>query len=614
MTAARRRLQVGAEPCPRGVTFRVWAPHAEAVEVVLDDGRRVAMPREPGGYASVVIPGIRTGDRYRFSLDRGEPLADPASRSQPAGPFGPSQVIDPGAFPWTDHGWRGVRHDRIVCYELHVGTFTPAGTFDAAIERLPHLAELGVTMVEIMPVAEFPGRFGWGYDGVLPFAPTRLYGPPDAFRRFVDRAHALGIGVILDVVYNHLGPGGNVLPRFGPYLSERHVTEWGQGLNYDGPESRPVREYIASNAAYWIDEFHLDGLRLDATQGIVDDSPTHIVTELAARARAAAGDRPIFVVAENEPQEAWHVRPREAGGAGLDAMWNDDFHHTAMVALLGRREAYMQDYGGSPQELAACLRHGFLYQGQHQAWTGRARGTPTLDVEPSRFVVFIQNHDQIANTGFGRRVHAAASPATLRAITALVLLGPNLPMLFQGQEFQSSAPFCYFADHGAGLGRLLVEGRARFLGQFPSLATEESQARLPLPHSEEVFAACKLDWAEALTNAHVLALHRDLLRLRREDPVLARSGLRVETAVLGRSTLLVRWIGAPAGDRLLLVTLDARLMLGSLPEPLLAPPAGAAWSILWSSEWPRYGGFGQPEVLSERGLELPARSAVLLAA
>jgi len=439
-----RRLPIGGEPqSDGGVHFRVWAPGCREVDVEIEGLDPVALQPETDGYFSLRSLPARTGMRYRLRLDQGEAaLPDPASRFQPEGPHGPSEIVDPADFAWTDGAWRGRTREQLVIYEMHVGTFTPDGSWESASRELPALAELGITCLEIMPVAEFPGRFGWGYDGVNLFAPTRLYGRPMDFRRFVDRAHALGIAVILDVVYNHFGPDGNYLKLFSAaYFTDRYDNEWGEAINFDGPDSGPTREFFVANAGYWIDEYHLDGLRLDATQAIFDRSEDHIIAAVARQVRTAGRGRITFVVAENEPQHAKLVRPAERGGYGLDALWNDDFHHSAMVALTGHHEAYYSDYRGRPREFVAAAKHGFLYQGQRYQWQRNARGTPTFDLPAECFVVFLQNHDQIANSGTGERCHALTSPGRLRAMTAFFLLMPGIPMLFQGQEFGASSPF-----------------------------------------------------------------------------------------------------------------------------------------------------------------------------
>jgi maltooligosyltrehalose trehalohydrolase len=461
-----------------------------------------------------------------------------------------------------------------------------------------------------MPIADFPGDFGWGYDGVDWFAPTRLYGSPDDFRRFVDRAHALGVGVILDVVYNHLGPDGNYLKAFSPaYFTDRYETDWGEAINYDGPDAGPVREFVKTNAAYWIDEFHLDGLRLDATQNIYDTSENHILAELGIAARKAAGRRSIYLVAENEPQEVRLVEPLDAGGYGLDALWNDDLHHTAIVALTGHAEAYYTDYRGTPQELISSLKYGYLYQGQWYRWQKKRRGTPSFQLDRARFVSFLENHDQVANSGPGSRVHQQTSPCRLRAMTTLMLLAPATPMLFQGQEFASTKPFVFFASHHLELAKLVHEGRKKFLAQFPSLADPAEQAKIVDPADPRTFASVKLDWDEVERQASIVALHRDLLRLRREDEVLSHENVRLEGAVLGEEALALRFLAEDGNDRLLLVNLGKDVSLSPIPEPLVADPADRRWQSAFSSDDPRYGGHGTPAASFDQDWVLPAESA-----
>jgi maltooligosyltrehalose trehalohydrolase len=599
------------------VHFRVWAPRATRVEVDLGD-RRVRLDPEHEGYHAALVPGVAAGARYTYRLDGDGPYPDPASRFQPEGPHGPSEVIDPGRFPWTDAPWPGVPLEGQVLYEMHVGTFTSAGTWEAAARELAELARAGITVVEVLPVADFVGDFGWGYDGVDLYAPTRLYGRPDDFRAFVDRAHALGLGVILDVVYNHLGPDGNYLGRFASdYFSTRHRTDWGEAINFDGARSGPVREFFVANAGYWIDEFHLDGLRLDATQDVHDDSPEHVLTALARHARERAGRRTILLVAENEPQDVRLVRPVEAGGYGLDAIWNDDFHHSAMVALTGRAEAYYSDYAGTPQELISAVKRGHLYQGQRYEWQGEARGTPAWDIAPAAFVNFLQNHDQIANSLAGLRGHQLTSPGRYRALTALLLLAPATPMLFQGQEFAASRPFLFFADLPPELAKRVRAGRAEFLAQFPSLAAPESQAALPDPSDRLTFERSKLDLTERERHGAAYALHVDLLRLRREDPVFRTRGRGgVDGAIVGPEALALRFLDPDprADDRLLCLNLGRDLTLAPVAEPLLAPPAGARWSLLWSSEAVRYGGAGAAELDPAAGWFLPGHAAVVFEA
>ncbi|HTB59876.1 MAG TPA: malto-oligosyltrehalose trehalohydrolase [Polyangia bacterium] len=617
----RRRFPIGAELQSGQAHLRVWAPRCHHVAVLIDGSARadVALRAEGNGYFSGSVSGLGVGGRYRFRLDEEEKLhPDPASRFQPEGPGGPSEVIEPRAFAWADRDWPGVSPRGQVIYELHVGTFTAEGTYAAAAERLESLSELGVTIIELMPLADTPGRFGWGYDGVNLWAPNRLYGRPDDLRRFVAAAHALGVGVILDVVYNHIGPNENHLGCFSSgYFTDRYQNEWGGAINFDGDNAAPSREFFIENAGYWIDEFHFDGLRLDATQAMFDASDDHILAAIGRRVRAAARGRGTFIVSENEPQETRLVRPPEGPsnerGYGLDALWNDDFHHTALVALTGHSEAYYTDYRGTPQELLSAIRWGFLYQGQHYKWQKQRRGTPALDLPAERFVLYLENHDQVANSGLGARLSTITAPDQLRAMTALLLLAPGTPMLFQGQEFGSTRPFVYFADHDAELARAVAKGRRAFLAQFPSLADPDVQQRIPDPAAPQTFTSCKLDWNERDRHRPVWDLHRDLLRLRREDPAFAAQDLtRLSTAVLGAEAMLLRYRCA-SGDRLVLVNLGTDLHLDVAPEPLLAPPLGARWRTLWSSEDPRYGGRGTAAVEVDDGFHLPGHATVVLA-
>ncbi len=608
-----RRLPVGAEPlADGGVHFRVWAPAAREVAVEFDGGTSLSLSREPDGYFSGSDGEAGAGMRYRYRLDGGETaLPDPASRFQPDGPHGVSEIIDPTGFAWSDGAWRGVPAERMVIYEMHVGSFTPEGTWAAATARLPELAEIGITCIEMMPVAEFPGRFGWGYDGVDLYAPTRLYGRPDDLRRFVDRAHGLGLAVILDVVYNHFGPDGNYLKSFAPvYFTDRYTNEWGEALNFDGPDAGPVREFFIANAGYWINEFHFDGLRLDATQQIFDRSSDHLIAAITHRVREAGEPRITFVCGENEAQVAQMVRSPEAGGYGLDALWNDDFHHAALVAVTGRNEAYYSDYYGRPSELVAAAKYGFLYQGQYYAWQKQRRGTPALDLAATKFVTYLQNHDQVANSGRGLRGHQLASPGNWRAITAYFLLSPGIPLLFQGQEFSASTPFLYFADHPGELGGLVRKGRGEFLVQFPSLAGAEIQARLADPADPETFRRCVLDAGERERNREAVALHRDLLTLRRA--LFADGPLPVDGAVLGDSCWLLRYFGKDDADFLLIVNLGRDQVFASVPEPLIAPVAGLVWQLKWSSEHPNYGGGGVIEPVADWQWHLPGQAAIVL--
>ena len=627
-----RRLPVGAELLPRpqasspgGAHFRVWAPNSTRVTVLLggaalpgDCEHEIALPPDAGagGYYSGHVGEARAGMVYRLQLDHGA-YPDPVSRYQPEGPHGPSQLVDPASFPWTDDGWKGVPRAGMVIYELHVGTFTQEGTWQAAMRELPALADLGITMVEVMPVADFSGTRGWGYDGVNLFAPTRLYGTPDDFRAFVNEAHRLGMGVMLDLVYNHLGPDGNYLTQFSrDYFHPKHMSAWGDALNFDDSNSGPVREFFCANAAYWIDEYHLDGLRLDATHQIFDDTEYHILAQIGVAARDAAKGRDIFIVAESEHQDGRLVRPASEDGYGLDAIWNDDFHHCATVALTGRTEAFFSAYQGVAQEFVSAAKWGFLYQGQRCKYSRARRGAPSLDLGPGNFVTFIQNHDQVASPQLGRRLHTVASAGSLRAMTALLLLGPNIPMLFQGQEFAATAPFLYFADHNHNpdLAQAVTSGRAEFLSPFAAFAGQEPVGATADPQAEETFLRCKLDFSDRQRNAALHQMHRDLIHLRRRDPLIgcaARAGY--DGAVLGPKAFLLRYFGREDNDRLLIVNLGPDLDLDPVPEPLLSPVRGGhVWQVHWSSEDVAYGGGGSREIELEERWQIPTQSAVLL--
>jgi len=623
---SKKLLPVGAEVrSDGGVFFRVWAPRRGRVEAIVGNSHgesnqqsfTIELRPEENGYFSGHAAEASPGMTYRYRLDGDSYLyPDPASRFQPQGPHGPSEIIESAKFQWTDQTWQGISSEGQVLYEMHIGTFSREGTWEAAGRELKELADFGITVIEVMPIADFPGRFGWGYDGVNLFAPSRLYGRPDDFRRFIDRAHEAGLGVILDVVYNHLGPDGNYLGQFSEdYFTDRYHCEWGAAINFDGANCRPVREYFLANAAYWIQEFHLDGLRIDATQQIYDSSSDHILAVITRRVREVASPRSVLIVGENEPQKAKFVLPEARGGYGIDTLWNDDFHHSAMVAMTGRADAYYSDYRGSPQEFISAMKWGYLYQGQFYSWQKQRRGTASFSLQPKKFVNYIQNHDQLANSGSGQRCHDLTSPSRYRAITTLFLLAPQTPMLFQGQEFAASSPFFYFADHKDELARLVAKGRAQFLSQFRVLATPEMQARLPDPGDPITFVRSKLDLSERQGHAEEYALHRDLLRMRKEDSVFRKQqGQRVmEGAVLGLEAFVVRFFGDIEGDdRLLIVNLGRDLNLTPAPEPLLAPPENRGWIVDWTSEDPRYGGWGTPPVETADNWRIQGEAAVVL--
>jgi maltooligosyltrehalose trehalohydrolase len=585
--------------------------------VVLDSNgleKDLDLTREGEGYYSALVQEAPAGTRYWYRLE-GRLFADPASRRQPEGAMGPSEVVDPTRFRWTDAAWQGITIRGQVLYELHLGTFTKPGTWRAAIERLPHLAKVGITTVEVMPIAEFPGQFGWGYDGVFPYAPTRLYGAPDDVRAFVDAAHGHGLGVILDVVYNHFGPSACVHREYSDAYFAVYGNEWGDALNFDGRDSSPVREYFTANAGYWIDEFHFDGLRLDAVQSISDRSGDHVISGIVRSARDAARGRPIIVVMEHEAQETQFLRLPARGGSVVDAAWNDDFHHSAVVAMTGRAEAYYSDHRGNPQEFISAAKYGYLFQGQRYAWQKQPRGTRTDGIPPYQFVNFIENHDQVANSGDGSRLHLRVEPAMYRAMTALFLLMPGTPMLFQGQEFAASSRFLYFAHHEGDLAEAVRKGRADFVTQFPSLATPEAQEALPRPDDPATFEQCKLRWEEYEAHGAHRRLHEDLLALRRRDVAFHRQEAgAVDGAVLATSAFVLRFLTPKPGDeRLLVVNFGCDLVAGAFPEPLVAPPEGRIWSMRWSSESVAYGGFGAYDIVKDGQWRVPGRSATVLA-
>ena len=625
MTKAKvqRRYPIGAEVIGEGLThFRVWAPKASRLDVVLEsspenEAKRTFHPleAETDGYFSGCIPAW-AGSFYRFRVNGAVHFhPDPASRFQPQGPHRSSCVIDPSRFGWSDQHWKGVRLPGQLIYVMHIGTFTQEGTWQAAVREMAELARIGITVIEMMPIADFTGEFGWGYDGVDLFAPCRRYGTPDDLRAFVNDAHALGLAVILDVVYNHLGPDGNYLGVFSDdYFTDRYENDWGQSLNFDGQNSGPVREFFITNARYWIDEFHFDGFRFDATQDISDSSSEYILGAIGRVARAAAGNRSLILIAENEPQETKLIRPQSEGGDGLDALWNDDLHHSVVVALTGRREAYYTDYCGRPQELISAAKYGYLYQGQPYIWQEAPRGTPTYGISPEAFVGFIENHDQIANSATGERLRLRETSAgRYRAVTALLLLGPWTPMIFQGQEFGASSRFVYFTDMPGDLRQAIAKGRRKFLAQFPSIASEEIQRQLPDPGDPKTFARCKLDFSEREKNKHLYDLFYDLIKLRREDERFREQKMGgVDGAVLGSASFVLRFFGVNGDDRLLVINLGKRQPLEPAPEPLLAPPLGFRWETLWTSDSPRYHGPKAEQVTSEDHWLLPEEAAVVL--
>lgn len=493
--------------------LRVWAPGRRRVDAVVD-GRGLAMARGDGGWWEVSVP-AGAGARYGFSLDGGEPRPDPRSPSQPDGVLGLSELVDPAAHRWRDAGWRGLSMDGLVIYELHVGTFSAAGTFDGVIERIPHLLGLGAGAVEIMPVAEFSGDHGWGYDGVDLFAPHHAYGGPEGLRRLVDACHDAGLGVLLDVVYNHLGPAGNFLPEFGPYFSDRHRTAWGPAVNFDGPGNEEVRRFVVDNALMWIRDYHVDGLRLDAVHAIFDDSPVHILEQIAAEVRALSDElgRKALVIAESDLND-----PRLITDYGLDAAWSDDWHHALHSVLTGESAGYYEDFG-TLERLGKALRQAWVYDGEYSRHRRRVRGATPAGLPVQTFVVADQNHDQVGNRATGDRLTRLAGADKAKIAAALLLTSQFTPLLFQGEEWGASSPFLYFTDHpDTDLGRAVSEGRRREFAAFgwkPEL--------IPDPQDAATFERSKLHWDELDRPPHrdILDWYRRLLALRRSLPAPA---------------------------------------------------------------------------------------------
>ena len=537
---------LGGETC----RFRVWTPNLALVGVrLLSTDRIVPMERIGRGYHEAVMDDVRPGELYFFHLGQDRQRPDPASRFQPQGVHGPSQVVDP-QFTWNDEGWRGLALEDYVIYELHVGVFTEAGTFEAAIAQLDDLVELGVTAVELMPVAQFPGRRNWGYDGVYPFAVQNSYGGTLGLKELVDACHRRGLAVILDVVYNHLGPEGNYIADFGPYFTDRYKTPWGLAINFDGPESDEVRNFFIQNALYWLVDFHIDALRLDAVHAILDHAPVTFMEELvdAVRSEAARLKRRMFLIAESADNNARLIREQERGGYGLDAQWNDDFHHCLRTVLTGERAGYYADYGNLAQLAKAC-REGFAYSGEYSPYRRRRHGSSSRDLPANRFVVFAQNHDQVGNRRLGDRLIAVASFEDLKLAAGLTILSPFIPLLFMGEEYGESAPFPYFVEHSDPE---LIEAVRR--GRRLEFAAFQWQDEMPDPQDETTFLSAKLHHELRGGGKHrvLREFYRDLIKLRKTLPALkhlAKDSMEVIDKENQKVLIIQRWHGA---DRTLL--------------------------------------------------------------
>lgn len=610
---AEWRGTLGAIVEPGGVRFRVWAPRPTDVALELRDGdgwgRTVALEREEHGYWSAWVPGAEDGQRYRFLAD-GVAYPDPCSRSQPEGVHGPSEVVDPGAHRWGDRGRQRPSLDSLVVYELHVGTFTREGTFGAAAARLSELRALGVTAVELMPVASFPGRWNWGYDGVALFAPAVIYGGPDGLRWFVEAAHREGLAVILDVVFNHFGPDGNYTGIFSAqYTTPRHQTPWGDAVNFDDEGSAEVRRFYRENLLHWMHEYHVDGFRFDATHAIRDESTRHILAELSDAVRAAAPGEPPYLFAESNENDVRYLLPTAEGGYGMDGVWADDFHHAVRTILTGEHEGYLRSYAGTADELARTIEQGFLYEGQEDPFFGGPRGTPARGQPWRQFVYCIQNHDQVGNRALGLRLDATAALGDRLAAATLLLLLPQTPLIFEGQEFGASTPFLFFTDHDAELGRLVTEGRRAEFAAFSAFRDPALREQIPDPQAESTFRRSQLRWEEAEHGAGALtrAYYEELLRLRREDAVLR--GVRH-----GRGALRAR-----AQGRAVLVELgdgpERRLLAANFGEEdeTIAWEGPGRGGVVVCSDDARFGGTGRPGEVAPGKLVVPRRAGLLAA-
>jgi len=603
---------LGAVVTPTGgVCFRVWAPaHRELILILERSGHtplEVALVRD-GEYWQATVPTARAGDRYRYRVDSDGPFPDPCSRSQPEGVHGPSEVIDQRAFEWSDSAFTPPPREDLVIYECHVGTFTSEGTFEAVIERLSYLVELGVTALELMPVASFPGTRNWGYDGVALFAPMATYGGPDGLRRFVDAAHASGLAIILDVVYNHFGPDGNYTGAYSSrYLTDRHCTPWGAAVNFDGAGSPEVRRFVVENLLHWAHEYHVDGFRLDAANAIIDSSPYHALAEVrtALHAHPRAGHAP-YLIAETDENEVRYLGPTSEGGFGFDAVWADDFHHVVRNLFHENREGYLGGFEGTTAELARTISQGFLYEGEFDPYPGRARGTPAREQPWRQFLYCLQNHDQVGNRALGDRLSQTAGRDDILAATMLLLLLPQTPLIFQGQEFLASTPFLYFTDHADEMGRMVTEGRRQEFAAFTAFTDPATRDRIPDPQAESTFLQSKVNWRETETvpGSATLRYHSELLRLRKNDAVLcdARRGRPAIVAAADDRALFAQ-IETPAGWRA--IALNA----GDSPTTFEAPRARTV--VVHTGE-DRFGAAGSTPLLRAGRIEIPPHSAAFL--
>lgn len=582
------------------VRFRLWAPKAEQTAVLLPETAvLLPMNQQEDGWFELVTDIAGPGILYQFEIDGQIKVPDPASRFQPQDVHGPSQIIAPQEFEWDDASWVGRPWDEAVIYELHIGTFSPEGTFEGLEKRLDHLCALGVTAVELMPLSDFPGGRNWGYDGVLPFAPDNSYGTTEDLKRFIQSAHGKGLMVFLDVVYNHFGPEGNYLREYAPqFFTDRHKTPWGDAINFDGPGSPTVRSFFIHNALYWLTEYYFDGLRLDAVHSIFDDSRPPFLEQLAETVRRAIPQRHVHLILENDANEAHFLtRDEKLRPVFYDAQWNDDIHHAFHVVLTGETDGYYTDYADRPQErIGRCLAEGFDYQGQPSRFRGnRHRGEPSRDLPPASFVSFLQNHDQIGNRAFGDRISRLADPCALKATTAILLLAPSPPLLFMGEEFGAETPFLFFCDFGPELAKAVSEGRRDEFARFERFRDPVSRAQIPDPNLESTFLASKLDWDFRQGDRHQgwLTFTRRMLEIRRREIVPLIASIKTGCAIyslFGRTGLAVRWPLHGGGELLLVANLGPTSVSAPLyraGQLLLATPSPSSdlelgpWAVRW---------------------------------
>jgi len=605
------KMPFGAECRDDGsVRFRLWAPAARRVELCLASAKRstpIPLLEQTKGWFELVTDAARHGAQYRFRIDGQQEVPDPASRFQPRDVHGPSEVIDPESFEWRDERWRGRPWEEAVIYELHVGTFTPSGKFSSVRTRLDYLAESGITAIELMPVADFPGKRNWGYDGVLAFAPDSSYGHPEDLKRLIQSAHDHGIMVLLDVVYNHFGPEGNYLNAYAPqFFTNRHRTPWGNAINFDGPDSRAVRDFFIHNALYWLTEYHFDGLRLDAVHAILDDSSPHFLTELAEKVRNEIGpDRQVHLILENELNQAHSLkRTKLCKPEFYDAQWNDDIHHALHVLVTSEKDGYYSDHSHCPiNRLGRCLSEGFDYQGEVSFYrNGETRGERSTGLPPSAFVSFLQNHDQVGNRAFGERITTIANPSAVRTAVAILLLAPSPPLLFMGEEFGVESPFLFFCDFEKSLAPAVAAGRRNEFARFARFNDPAAREGIPDPNAATTFKASKLDWHDLAQSRHQewLSFYRTLLQLRSQHIVPRLSGscaIKANYEVEGDRGLKVHWEFPDHSKLTLLTNFGADVLSGIEPpdapviyasaevtDDLLKNGTLPPWSVVWFLE------------------------------